>query len=146
MQQNYILEMLVYIDLGFITNPKNGRVKGLSEASLDHLYYCLGSVLGGKMKNIKNTLKKLFYIVVAILIPGLLILNAIQAERYMQIQREVEALEQKQIQLVEENKKLIIDISLLSSGQRIGNIAENELGMHKAEGDEIIRVEMEKRK
>ena len=46
----------------------------------------------------------------------------------------------------EENKKLIIDISLLSSGQRIGNIAENELGMHKAEGDEIIRVEMEKRK
>jgi cell division protein FtsL len=98
------------------------------------------------MKNIKNTLKKLFYIVVAILIPGLLILNAIQAERYMQIQREVEALEQKQIQLVEENKKLIIDISLLSSGQRIGNIAENELGMHKAEGDEIIRVEMEKRK
>lgn len=98
------------------------------------------------MKNIKNTLKKLCYIVVAILIPGLLILNAIQAERYMQIQREVEALEQKQIQLVEENKKLIIDISLLSSGQRIGNIAENELGMHKAEGDEIIRVEMEKRK
>ena len=98
------------------------------------------------MKNIKNTLKKLFYIVVAILIPGLLILNAIQAERYMQIQREIEALEQKQIQLVEENKKLIIDISLLSSGQRIGNIAENELGMHKAEGDEIIRVEMEKRK
>ncbi len=98
------------------------------------------------MKNIKNTLKKLFYIVVAILIPGLLILNAVQAERYMQIQREVEALEQKQIQLVEENKKLIIDISLLSSGQRIGNIAENELGMHKAEGDEIIRVEMEKRK
>ena len=98
------------------------------------------------MKNIKNTLKKLFYIVVAILIPGLLILNAIQAERYMQIQREVEEKKQKQIQLVEENKKLIIDISLLSSGQRIGNIAENELGMHKAEGDEIIRVEMEKRK
>ena len=26
-------------DLGFITNPKNGRVKGLNEVSLDRTYY-----------------------------------------------------------------------------------------------------------
>ena len=47
---------------------------------------------------------------------------------------------------MEENKKLITDISLLSSGQRISNIAENELGMHKAESEEIVRVEMENKK
>lgn len=98
------------------------------------------------MKNVKRTFKTLLYIFVAILIPGLLILNAIQAERYMEIEREVQALEEKQAQLVEENKKLITDISLLSSSQRIGNIAENELEMHKAESDEIIRVEMENKK
>lgn len=98
------------------------------------------------MKNVKRTFKTLLYIFVAILIPGLLILNAIQAERYMEIEREVQALEEKQTQLVEENKKLITDISLLSSSQRIGNIAENELEMHKAESDEIIRVEMENKK
>ena len=83
---------------------------------------------------------------IASLIPGLLILNAIQAERYMKVEREVRALEKKQVQLVEENKKLITDISLLSSGQRISNIAENELGMHKAESEEIVRVEMENKK
>ncbi|MBQ8776974.1 MAG: hypothetical protein IJZ71_09255 [Treponema sp.] len=28
----------IYFDLGFITNPKNGRVKGLNEVSLDRTY------------------------------------------------------------------------------------------------------------
>lgn len=98
-----------------------------------------------KSASAKNVAKTVFYIFVAVLIPGLLVLNAIQAERYMQIQREVKELEKKQIQLVEENKKLITDISLLSSAQRIGNIAENELEMHKAETEEIVRVEMTKK-
>lgn len=98
-----------------------------------------------KSASVKNGFKTIFYIVIAIMIPGLLILNAIQAERYMKIQREVEELEKKQIKLVEENKKLITDISLLSSAQRIGNIAENELDMHKAETEEIVRVEMNKK-
>ena len=96
------------------------------------------------MVKVKKTFKVIFYILVAIMIPGLLILNAIQAERYMQIEREVRELEQKQIELVEENKKLITDISLLSSSQRIGKIAEEELKMHKAKTEEIVRVEMEK--
>ena len=98
------------------------------------------------MKKSSRVLKNIFYIFIAILIPGLLILNAIQAERYMKVEREVRALEKKQVQLVEENKKLITDISLLSSGQRISNIEENELGMHKAESEEIVRVEMENKK
>ncbi|MCR5613170.1 cell division protein FtsL [Treponema sp.] len=98
------------------------------------------------MKKAAKILKTVFYIIVAALIPGLLILNAIQAERYMKIEREVHELEKRQVQLVEENKKLITDISLLSSAQRIGNIAENELGMHKAESEEIIRVEMKNKK
>lgn len=98
-----------------------------------------------KSASVKNGVKTVFYIVIAVMIPGLLILNAIQAERYMKIQREVEELEKKQIKLVEENKKLITDISLLSSAQRIGNIAENELDMHKAETEEIVRVEMNKK-
>lgn len=95
---------------------------------------------------ISRTFKIIFYVVVAALIPALLMLNAIQAERYMKIEQDIRALEMMQKQLVEENQKLIIDISLLSSGQRIGNIAENELGMHKAATDEIVRVEMQSNK
>ena len=98
------------------------------------------------MKKGTKIFQKIFYIAVAVLIPGLLILNAIQAERYMKIEREIKELEKKQLQLVEENEKLITDMSLLSSSQRIGAIAENDLGMHKAESEEIVRVEMEKKK
>ena len=61
------------------------------------------------MKKSSRVLKNIFYIFIAILIPGLLILNAIQAERYMKVEREVRALEKKQVQLVEENKKLITE-------------------------------------
>lgn len=102
--------------------------------------------VGDCMKNVSRIFKNVCYILIAVLIPGLLILNAVQAERYMQMEREIRALEKKQVQLVEENKKLITDISLLSSGQRISAIAENELGMHKAESEEIVRVEMEQKK
>jgi len=90
----------------------------------------------------KNLGWKIFTIVCAILVPLLFALNAMQAARYMKVQNEVKALEQKQVELVEENKRLITDISLLSSGERIGKIAEEELGMRKAESEEIVRVEM----
>ena len=50
----------------------------------------------------------------------------------------------KQEKLIAENKKLITDISVLSSSDRIETIAENDLGMRKAETEEIVRVEMRK--
>lgn len=86
--------------------------------------------------------KRLLVVFCAVLVPLLFALNAIQADRYMKAQDEIKALEQKQVELVEENKRLITDISLLSSGERIGKIAEEELGMRKAESEEIVRVEM----
>ena len=75
-------------------------------------------------------------------IPALLILNAAQARRYSDLRTEVIELEKKQADLIEENKKLITDISLLSSADRIERIASEELGMRKADSNEIIRVEM----
>lgn len=89
---------------------------------------------------------KIFVIASAVLVPFLFVLNSIQAERYMKVQNEIKELEQKQAALVEENKRLITDISLLSSGERIQQIAEEELGMHKAESEDIVRVEMKRKK
>ena len=92
----------------------------------------------------RDLIWKIATIVCALLVPLLFALNAMQAARYMKVQNEVKALEQKQVELVEENKRLITDISLLSSGERIGKIAEEELGMRKAESEEIVRVEMKR--
>lgn len=93
-------------------------------------------------KNIREIILVIFF---ATLIPLLLIVNALQARRYENLLSEVEALEKKQETLVEENKKLIADISLLSKTERIKKIAEEELGMHKASSEEIVRVEMKEK-
>lgn len=96
------------------------------------------------MRKDKPLLEVIFLIACAVLIPALFLLNAFQASKYVALENEIKDLEKKQIQLVEENKKLITDISILSSADRIGSIAENELGMHKAESEEIVRVQMKK--
>ena len=94
------------------------------------------------MKKLAGSKTKLFMYVAAVLIPALLVVDAVQASRYKKLQREVASLENKQVELVEENRRLISDISVLSSSDRIEHLAEGELGMHKAKSDEIVRVEI----
>ena len=77
----------------------------------------------------KNVLKYVFVCVCASAIPVLLVINSLQALKYKKLEREVSALERKQVELVEENKRLITNISLLSNSDRIEKIASEELGM-----------------
>lgn len=97
-------------------------------------------------RSVQNKTKSIFKIILISLftlsIPLLLCLYGLQAKKYTDLTKEVESLERKQEELIEENKKLISDISLLSSPERIEKIATEELGMHKAENEDIIRVEM----
>ena len=86
--------------------------------------------------------KIVFLCLVALCIPGMLILDAVQARKYADLKQQVLDLEKKQADLVEQNKKLITDISVLSGTDRIERIAEGELGMRQAQSEEIIRVEM----
>ena len=92
-----------------------------------------------KLRNFRD--KFLVYLAAAA-IPALLILYVFQAHRFAKLKSEVRSLEAKQVELVETNKKLISEISVLSSSDRIEYLAENELGMHKANTDEIVRVEI----
>ena len=78
----------------------------------------------------------------ALSIPVMLGLYAMQAKKYTDLSKEINELEIKQEKLIEENKKLVSDISQLSSAERIERIAVEELGMHKAETEDIVRVEM----
>lgn len=95
-------------------------------------------------KEKKDVLNTVIVCLVAVLIPLLLILGALQSGRYEFLENEVTALERRQESLVESNKKLVSDISILSSADRIERRATEELGMRKAEADDIVRVEMEK--
>ena len=91
---------------------------------------------------IKDFLYKIFITLVAVSVPVMLCLYAIEAKKYTTLKKEVSDLETKQEKLVEENKKLVSDIAVLSSADRIEKIASEELGMHKAESEDIVRVEM----
>lgn len=91
---------------------------------------------------IKDFFKIVALCIFAASIPALLALYAVQAKKYTDLTKEVAELEVKQEKLIEENKKLVSDISQLSSAERIERIAVEELGMHKTEAEDIIRVEM----
>ena len=64
----------------------------------------------------------------------------VQSQQYMNIEKEVAELERVQKDLIESNKALVTDISVLSSSERIEKIAVEQLGMRKATSDEIVRV------
>ena len=91
---------------------------------------------------IKDFFKIVLIALFALSIPVMLALYAIQAKKYTDLTKEIVELENKQEKLIEENKKLVSDIAVLSSADRIEKIAVEELGMHKAETEDIVRVEM----
>lgn len=96
-----------------------------------------------KMKrSVSGFFKKVFIVLFTLSIPVLLCLYAFQAKKYTDLTKDIAELEKSQEKLIEENKKLVSDIAILSSADRIEKIAVEELGMHKAESEDIIRVEM----
>ena len=80
-----------------------------------------------------------FLVMLVVAVPVLLFANAFQAYRYSQLQNEISTLLDEQQSLIEENKRAILAISVLSSPQRIGPLAE-ELGLSRVEGAEVIRM------
>ncbi len=86
--------------------------------------------------------KKVLLCLLALAIPVMLYLYAVQARRYTDLEKDLRDLERKQAELIEQNKKLVSDISVLSSADRIEKIALEDLGMHKAQAEDIVRVEM----
>lgn len=93
-------------------------------------------------RGIKDFFKKTLLCLLVLAIPAMLCLYAVQAKKYTELTKEIAELERKQEKLIEDNKQLVNDISILSSADRIEKIATEELGMHKAETEDIVRVEM----
>ena len=93
------------------------------------------------MKNKKNEFaKRVGIYLLALSIPFFLVIAMVQSQQYMNIEKEVAELERVQKDLIESNKALVTDISVLSSSERIEKIAVEQLGMRKATSDEIVRV------
>jgi cell division protein FtsL len=84
----------------------------------------------------------LLYVVV-LTIPLFLGLNAWQSARYISLQREIGRLEEAQAEWVESNKRLIAGIAVLSSSERIENIAQKDLELSRIQPEDVLQVRIE---
>ena len=91
-------------------------------------------------------MKQLLALILTVSIPCLFFFTVKQSQVYNTLEREVNAYNDEQNRLIAENKRKISAISILSKPQRIEKIAVEELGMHKADSSQIIRISLDKEK
>ncbi len=79
-------------------------------------------------------------IALALVLGGLLFLNTWQGYRFEALKRSVEELEGEQRDWLEQNKKLVAAVAVLSSPERIQHLAEGQLGLRKLERSALTTV------
>ena len=87
-----------------------------------------------------HSLRTAVVTLLVILVPLLLFANVYSSFQYSQLQREIQRLEREQLALIEENKRAILAISILSSPRRVGALAEDELGLERIDPDRVERL------
>ncbi len=85
-------------------------------------------------------MKRVVGAALAVVVPLLLFLNVWQGYRYEQMRREVARLEEQQRAQLEENKRLVASIAVLSSPARIEKIAREDLGLQRIDPRRTQRV------
>ena len=74
-------------------------------------------------------------------IPAVSFITVRQVYRYNQVDRQVKTLIRNQRDLFEQNKRMVANISILSSPERIDNLASEDLGLRKKEL-KTLRIEL----
>ena len=85
----------------------------------------------------------LLYFVV-LTIPLFLGLTVWQSAQYSNLERQTRYLEEDQQKLVEKNKRLIADIAILTSSERVENIAFHDLSLSKIRPENVLQVWIER--
>ena len=76
----------------------------------------------------------------ALVLGGLLFLNTWQGYRFERLKRDVQLLESEQRDWLEQNKKLVAALAVLSSPERIERIAVRQLGLKKLERSSLATI------
>ncbi len=89
-------------------------------------------------------MKNVCAVILTLMIPALLLVGVWQSSRYSRLEAEVRTLDERQYEVIALNKRLISGISVLSTPERIEKVAVENLGMRKAQADEIMRIELKR--
>ena len=73
-------------------------------------------------------------------VPVFLAVTAWQSSRYGDLERELKKLEKTQEEWVENNKRLIAEVTEYSSPDRIERIARDKLGLHKKQPEDVLQI------
>ncbi len=87
--------------------------------------------------------KKILRTLFLLLFPVLLCLNVWQSFRYQQLQDDLASLQVQQLDLVERNKRALAAVAVYSSPSRVGELAEENGDLRKAEPGDIILLQKE---
>ncbi|TVQ26330.1 MAG: cell division protein FtsL [Spirochaetaceae bacterium] len=80
-------------------------------------------------------------VALVVIVPALLFMNVLQAYRFSRLEREIVRLERRQAALIEENKRAILAISVLTSPSRVGELASEELGLVRVNPRDITTID-----
>ena len=87
--------------------------------------------------------KQLITYLAVLTIPLFLSLCVWQSNRYNSLKLQLNELEKIQEERVEQNKRLIADIAVYSSPQRIERIARNELKLYKIRPEDVLQIKIQ---
>ena len=87
-------------------------------------------------------IRKILILLVVATIPGIIFLTVRQVHNYNQIDGEVHSLIMSQRELFEQNKRMVANLSILSSPGRIDGLAENILELRKNAAD-TVRIKID---
>ena len=94
------------------------------------------------MKKVNSVKKSILTCVLALIVPLLLVLGLVQVHRYKTLAAEVDELDSRQYSIIDGNRRLVGEISLLTGSDRIEQTAVGEYGMQEAESEDIVRVKV----
>lgn len=76
-------------------------------------------------------------------VPMLFVVNVWQSHRFVLLQQRLESIQTSHLELLEENKRLVVGIAGLRSPARVRLIAEEELGLSPVQAERIRRIEID---
>ena len=90
-------------------------------------------------------MRKILLLLIVATIPGVIFLTVRQVYNYNRIDGEVYSLIMSQRELFEQNKRMVANLSILSSPGRIDELAENTLELQKTKIDTVrIKIDSER--
>ena len=94
------------------------------------------------MKKVNRVKKNIVLCVLALIVPLLLVAGLFQVHRFKTLKTEVDELDSKQYSVIDGNRRLVGEISLLAGADRIEQTAVEEYGMQESESEDIVRIKV----